>query len=102
MVILFLVFLTDPRICFTSPEVIGSCNSTCFDCVPGLSTFTSARREVQQLTGFTIDVVHCCELELATTAVEAALKTAAHLAASSNLQDALLKAGIIWSVQLPC
>jgi hypothetical protein len=67
-------------------------------CVPGLSTFESARQEMLQYTGFTVDVVHCCELELATTAVEAALQTVAHLAASSKLQDALLKAGVIWSV----
>lgn len=66
--------------------------------VPGLSTFESARQEMLQYTGFTVDVVHCCELELATTAVEAALQTVAHLAASTKLQDALLKAGVIWSV----
>ncbi|KAG0618514.1 hypothetical protein M758_4G070400 [Ceratodon purpureus] len=62
----------------------------------GLSTFESARQEMLHYAGFTVDVVHCCELELATTAVEAALQTVAHLAASSKLQDALLKAGVIW------
>lgn len=67
-------------------------------CVPGLSTFESARQEMLHYTGFTVDVVHCCELELATAAVEAALQTVAHLAASPKLQDALLKAGVIWSV----
>lgn len=67
-------------------------------CLPGLSTFESARQEMLHYTGFTVDVVHCCELELATTAVEAALQTVAHLAASPKLQDALLKAGVIWSV----
>jgi DnaJ family protein C protein 13 len=62
----------------------------------GLSTFESARQEMLHYSGFVVDVVHCCELELATTAVEAALQTVAHLAASSKLQDALLKAGVIW------
>jgi len=69
-----------------------------FGCLLGLSTFESARQEMLHYTGFTVDVVHCCELELATTAVEAALQTVAHLAASPKLQDALLKAGVIWSV----
>lgn len=67
-------------------------------CLPGLSTFESAREEMLHYTGFTVDVVHCCELELVTTAVEAALQTVAHLAAEAKLQDALLKAGVIWSV----
>lgn len=63
---------------------------------PGLSTFERARQEMLHYTGFTVDVVHCCELELATAAVEAALQTIAHLAESSKFQDALLKAGVMW------
>lgn len=65
-------------------------------CVLGLNTFESVRQEMLQYTGFMVDVVHCCELELASAAVEAALKTVAHLTVSSKLQDALLMAGLIW------
>ncbi|XP_073389136.1 dnaJ homolog subfamily C GRV2-like [Physcomitrium patens] len=64
--------------------------------VVGLNTFESVRQEMLQYTGFMVDVVHCCELELASAAVEAALKTVAHLTVSSKLQDALLMAGLIW------
>nr|PNR57094.1 hypothetical protein PHYPA_004087 [Physcomitrium patens] len=65
--------------------------------VVGLNTFESVRQEMLQYTGFMVDVVHCCELELASAAVEAALKTVAHLTVSSKLQDALLMAGLICS-----
>jgi DnaJ family protein C protein 13 len=51
-----------------------------------------------QYTGFTMDVIHCCDLELATLAVDGALQTIAELAASSKLQDALLKTGVMWLV----
>lgn len=45
-----------------------------------------------------MDVIHCCDLELATLAVDGALQTIAELAASSKLQDALLKTGVMWLV----
>ncbi|KAL2651546.1 hypothetical protein R1flu_019674 [Riccia fluitans] len=61
-----------------------------------LSTFESARLDMFECAGFVEDVVHCCELELATLAVDAALQTIGQLAASSELQNALLKAGVIW------
>ncbi|KAG6548512.1 hypothetical protein Mapa_010000 [Marchantia paleacea] len=61
-----------------------------------LSTFDSARMDMFECSGFVEDVVHCCELELATLAVDAALQTVGQLAASSNLQHALLKAGVMW------
>jgi DnaJ family protein C protein 13 len=68
------------------------------DCVfvAGLSTFESARQEMVQCPGFVVDVVHCSELELATLAVDAALQTIGQLAASADLQDALLRAGVMW------
>ncbi|CAM6086907.1 unnamed protein product [Calypogeia fissa] len=61
-----------------------------------LSTFESARLDMFQCPGFVEDVVHCCELELATLAVDAALQTVGQLSASPELQDALLKAGVLW------
>lgn len=68
------------------------------NCCIGLSTFESAREEMLQYAGFTMDVIHCCDLELATLAVDGALQTIAELAASSKLQDALLKTGVMWLV----
>ena len=41
-------------------------------------------------------MVHCSELEVATFAVDAALQTIGQLATSSELQNALLKAGVMW------
>lgn len=61
-----------------------------------LSQFESARTEVLELTGLVEDIVHCTELELAPAAVDAALQTIAHLCVSSELQNALLKAGVLW------
>ncbi|BBM97673.1 DnaJ homolog subfamily C member 13 [Marchantia polymorpha subsp. ruderalis] len=61
-----------------------------------LSTFDSARKDMFECSGFVEDVVHCCELELATLAVDAALQTVGQLAASTDLQLALLKAGVMW------
>lgn len=61
-----------------------------------LSQFESARFELLKFGGLVEDVVHCTELELVPAAVDAALQTAAHVSVSSELQDALLKAGILW------
>lgn len=64
----------------------------------GLSHFESARFEMLEFSGLINDIVHCTELELAPAAVDAALQTIAHLSVSSELQNALLKAGVLWSV----
>ncbi|XP_074269468.1 dnaJ homolog subfamily C GRV2 [Silene latifolia] len=61
-----------------------------------LSKFEIARIEMIQLTGLVDDIVHCTELELTPGAVDAALQTITHLAVSSELQDALIKAGVLW------
>lgn len=61
-----------------------------------LSQFESARAEMLELPGLVEDTVHCTELELVPAAVDAALQTIANVSVSSELQDALLKAGILW------
>ncbi|XP_058111724.1 dnaJ homolog subfamily C GRV2 isoform X2 [Magnolia sinica] len=61
-----------------------------------LSQFGSARVEMLKFGGLVEDIVHCTELELVPAAVDAALQTAAHVSVSSKLQDALLKAGVLW------
>ncbi|CAI9100267.1 OLC1v1037231C1 [Oldenlandia corymbosa var. corymbosa] len=61
-----------------------------------LSRFESARVEILEISGLVEDIVHCTELELVPSAVDASLQTIAHLSVSSELQDALLKAGVIW------
>lgn len=61
-----------------------------------LSQFDTARSEMLNFGGLVEDIVHSTELELAPSAVEAALQTAAHVCVSSELQDALLGAGLLW------
>lgn len=61
-----------------------------------LSQFESARAEILEFSGLVQDIVHCTELELAPAAVDAALKTIACVSVSSDLQTALLKAGVLW------
>ncbi|GAB2292159.1 DnaJ sub C grv2 [Dionaea muscipula] len=61
-----------------------------------LSQFESARVEILEFSGLVEDIVHCTELELAPSAIDAALHTIAELSVSSALQDALLKAGALW------
>ncbi|KAH9315592.1 hypothetical protein KI387_024219, partial [Taxus chinensis] len=61
-----------------------------------LSQFASARVEMLHSAGFVEDVVHCTELELASSAVDTSLQTVAHLSASIEMQDNLLKAGVLW------
>ncbi|XP_015898180.3 dnaJ homolog subfamily C GRV2 isoform X2 [Ziziphus jujuba] len=61
-----------------------------------LSQFESARAEMLEYSGLVDDIVHCTELELVPAAVDAALQTIAHVSVSSELQNALLKAGVLW------
>lgn len=61
-----------------------------------LSQFESARAEMLQFAGLIEDIVHCTELELVPAAVDAALQTIAYVSVSPELQDALLKAGVLW------
>lgn len=65
-----------------------------------LSQFESARTEMLEYSGLVDDIVHCTELELVPAAVEAALQTIAHVSVSGELQNALLKAGVLWLVSL--
>ncbi|THF95516.1 hypothetical protein TEA_002078 [Camellia sinensis var. sinensis] len=60
-----------------------------------LSQFESARAEILEFSGLVQDIVHCTELELAPAAVDAALETIARVSVSSDLQTALLKAGVL-------
>ncbi|KAK2645789.1 hypothetical protein Ddye_020984 [Dipteronia dyeriana] len=61
-----------------------------------LSRFESARAEMLEFSGIVEDIVHCTELELVPAAVDAALRTIAHVSVSVDLQDSLLKAGVLW------
>ncbi|XP_073277817.1 dnaJ homolog subfamily C GRV2-like isoform X2 [Primulina huaijiensis] len=61
-----------------------------------LSQFESARTEMLEFSGLVEDIVHCTELELVAAAVDAALQTVARVSVSSDFQDALLKAGVLW------
>uniref|UniRef100_A0A5B6Z0E3 J domain-containing protein n=1 Tax=Davidia involucrata TaxID=16924 RepID=A0A5B6Z0E3_DAVIN len=61
-----------------------------------LSQFESARVEMLEFSGLVEDIVNCTELELVPAAVDSALRTIAHVSVSSELQDALLKAGVLW------
>ncbi|KAJ4953933.1 hypothetical protein NE237_030765 [Protea cynaroides] len=61
-----------------------------------LSQFESARVEMVKFGGIVPDIVHCSGLEFVPAAVDAALSTAAYISVSSELQDALLKAGVLW------
>lgn len=61
-----------------------------------LSQFENARCEILKFGGLVEDIVHCTELDLVPSAVDAALQTAACISVSSDLQNALLGAGVIW------
>ncbi|CAM8877018.1 unnamed protein product [Rhodiola kirilowii] len=61
-----------------------------------LSQFESARDEILQYSGIIDDIVHCTKLDLVTEAVDAALQTIARISVSPELQNALLKAGVLW------
>ena len=45
-----------------------------------------------------MDVIQFCDLELATVAVDGAVRKFDELAALSKLEDALLKTGVMWLV----
>ncbi|KAJ1392349.1 hypothetical protein SESBI_35894 [Sesbania bispinosa] len=61
-----------------------------------LSQFEAARAEILEFSGLIEDIVHCTEFELVPAAVDAALQTIANVSVSSELQNALLKAGVLW------
>ncbi|KAK4479174.1 hypothetical protein RD792_014685 [Penstemon davidsonii] len=61
-----------------------------------LSQFESARILMLEFSGLVEDIVHCTELELVDASVDAALHTIARVSVSSEFQDALLKAGVLW------
>ncbi|XP_075640760.1 dnaJ homolog subfamily C GRV2 isoform X3 [Castanea sativa] len=61
-----------------------------------LSQFESARAEMLGFSGLVEDIVHGTELELVPAAVDSALQTIAHVSVSSDLQNALLNAGVLW------
>lgn len=61
-----------------------------------LSQFASARDEMLGFSGLVEDIVHGAELELVPAAVDSALQTIAHVSVSSELQNALLNAGVLW------
>lgn len=61
-----------------------------------LSQFDNAITEVLKFGGLIEDIVQCTELELVPLAVDAALQTAANVSVSAEMQDALLKAGLLW------
>ncbi|XP_015163448.1 dnaJ homolog subfamily C GRV2 isoform X1 [Solanum tuberosum] len=61
-----------------------------------LSQFESARADMLEFSGLVDDIVHCTELELVPAAVDASLQTIAHVSVSSEFQDNLLKAGVLW------
>lgn len=61
-----------------------------------LSQFESARAEILEYSGLIDDIVHCTELELIPAAVDASLQTIARVSVSSELQDALIRAGVLW------
>lgn len=65
-----------------------------------LSQFESARADMLEFSGLVDDIVHCTELELVPAAVDASLQTIAHVSVSSEFQDNLLKAGVLWYVNL--
>ncbi|KAL3643272.1 DnaJ subfamily C grv2 [Castilleja foliolosa] len=61
-----------------------------------LSQFESARTEMLGFAGLVEDIVHCTELELVATAIDAALQAIAHVSISTEFQNAFLKAGVLW------
>lgn len=88
------MYVVQPSTPSTEPSAMIVTNvMQTFACV---SQFASARSEMIHCAGFVEDVVHCTELEFASAAVDAALQTIALLTASSELQDSLLKAGVLW------
>ncbi|XP_047327066.1 dnaJ homolog subfamily C GRV2-like isoform X2 [Impatiens glandulifera] len=88
------MYVVQPRTHATEPSAIIVTNVMRTFSV--LSQFESARNEILEFSGLIEDIVHCTELELVAAAVDAALETIAKVSISSELQAALLKAGILW------
>ncbi|RYR76597.1 hypothetical protein Ahy_A01g001185 isoform K [Arachis hypogaea] len=60
-----------------------------------LSQFEAAGSEILEFSGLVPDIVHGTEFELLPGAVDAALQSIANVSVSSELQDALLRAGVL-------
>ncbi|KAL4293814.1 hypothetical protein AHAS_Ahas18G0165700 [Arachis hypogaea] len=60
-----------------------------------LSQFEAAGSEILEFSGVVPDIVHGTEFELLPGAVDAALQSIANVSVSSELQDALLRAGVL-------
>ncbi|KAL4397901.1 hypothetical protein AHAS_Ahas01G0238200 [Arachis hypogaea] len=58
--------------------------------------FEAAGSEILEFSGLVPDIVHGTEFELLPGAVDAALQSIANVSVSSELQDALLRAGVLW------
>ncbi|XP_050375199.1 dnaJ homolog subfamily C GRV2-like [Argentina anserina] len=86
--------LVQPTTSANEPSAIIVTNAMRTFCV--LSQFESAWAEILEYSGLVDDIVHCTELELVPASVDAALQTIAHVSVSTELQDALLKAGVLW------
>ena len=65
-----------------------------------LSQFEAAGSEILEFSGLVPDIVHGTEFELLPGAVDAALQSIANVSVSSELQDALLRAGVFMVCQL--
>ncbi|XLR08978.1 hypothetical protein HN51_063991 [Arachis hypogaea] len=63
-----------------------------------LSQFEAAGSEILEFSGLVPDIVHGTEFELLPGAVDAALQSIANVSVSSELQDTLLRAGVLWYV----
>ncbi|KAL4345874.1 hypothetical protein AHAS_Ahas11G0322000 [Arachis hypogaea] len=61
-----------------------------------LSQFEAAGSEILEFSGLVPDIVHGTEFELLPGAVDAALQSIANVSVSSELQDTLLRAGVLW------
>ncbi|KAM0969506.1 hypothetical protein TB2_017379 [Malus domestica] len=86
--------VVQPSTAASEPSAIIVTNVMRTFCV--LSIFESAWAEILEYSGLVDDIVHCTELELVPSAVDAAVQTIAHVSVSTELQDALLKAGVLW------
>ncbi|CAI0389808.1 unnamed protein product [Linum tenue] len=77
------------------PQKLSQHCHSLYDYAP-MPPFEGARTEILEFPGLIEDIVHCTELELMPEAVDAALQTIANLSVSSDLQNAFLKAGVLW------
>ncbi|KAL4345870.1 hypothetical protein AHAS_Ahas11G0321600 [Arachis hypogaea] len=74
----------------------SSCCSLTFIVARFLSQFEAAGSEILEFSGLVPDIVHGTEFELLPGAVDAALQSIANVSVSSELQDTLLRAGVLW------